>query len=81
MKVPTMNDCPICSSPIVWIDNGPRLQYHYCRDCKLELKDLKRIAGTETLELTNSGGLDYPTTPTSEQDWLSYIDQIADGAD
>ena len=33
--------CPKCSSELVFIDNGPRLQYHYCRTCKDELDNLK----------------------------------------
>lgn len=29
-------DC--CDSKAVWINNGPRLQYWYCKKCKNEVK-------------------------------------------
>lgn len=40
----TKIDCPICSKHLIWVDNGPRFQYFYCRDCKKELAELERDA-------------------------------------
>jgi hypothetical protein len=29
--------CTKCSNDARWVDNGPRLQYWYCGDCKIEV--------------------------------------------
>jgi hypothetical protein len=41
--------CPKCQTDMVYVDMGPRLQYHYCRTCKMELNELEQLR-IETIE-------------------------------
>lgn len=34
-------NCQKCHSEAVWVDNGLRLQWWYCRDCKIEVVPVK----------------------------------------
>ena len=36
-------NCHLCGQDAVYVDNGPRLQYHYCRSCKVETQALEAV--------------------------------------
>jgi hypothetical protein len=37
-------NCQKCNKESRWVDNGPRLQYWYCGDCKIEVVPVKRTS-------------------------------------
>ena len=43
-------NCPQCNDDLIWVDQGPKLQYHYCRTCKKELADLVQLESPDAAD-------------------------------
>ena len=69
-----------CGGPAVWVDNGPRLQYFYCQECKQEvgassnelaLTDIAALNGEDMDEFHNwiANNIDSADPWPSDIDW------------
>lgn len=47
--------CPACKNEMVWVDYGPKMQYHYCRSCKKELAELQHGIAAMTVHIDTVG--------------------------
>lgn len=55
-----------CGEESVFVDNGPRLQYHYCKNCKVEVKEEEK-----TLDI------DWPTLEELSKYTYSIMDDLS----
>lgn len=58
-----------CGQKAVWIDNGPRLQYWYCRDCKKEVgieKEPEKSPKDDEYPLWGIGSVHHYSAPVPQ---------------
>lgn len=56
-------NCQQCNKEAKWVDNGPRLQYYYCTDCKIEVND--KVEAKDEDKDYSDNWLFYSSRPSS----------------